>query len=124
MDKKRKDITEENNKDFIKDGMTSDEIRKTIKAIRLYMEKGGNVSMEDRIKMLELDHEFFFKRYPVLFDLATRDTFNNDYLEYFLNMRDKIASDKLSSDEASKIVGQEWFNKFVDVSKMNSSEKK
>ena len=126
MDKKRKEneITKDNNKDFVADGMTTDEIKKTVRMIREYLEKNSKVSIEDRLKKIELDNEFFIKRYPMLYELATRDTFNYEHLNYFLNMREKVINDKISSDDASKTVGSEWFNKFVDVSKMKSDKSK
>ena len=126
MDKKRKeiDITKENNKDFVKDGMTSDDIKKTIRVIREYLEKDSKVSIEDRLKKIELDNKFFIERYPMLYELSIRNTFNYEHLNYFLNMRDKVINDKISSEEASKVVGSEWFSKYVDVSKMKSEKSK
>jgi hypothetical protein len=120
MEKKRKvaDITKENDKAFVQDGMTTDAIRNTVKHIRAYIEKGGNVPIEDRIKQLQLDHAFFAERYPMLFDICTRNEFNHDHLNYFLKMRDEIINDKMSAEDASKTVGQQWFDKFVDVSKI------
>jgi hypothetical protein len=120
MDKKRKvtDISKENDKAFVQDGMTTDEVRNTVKHIRAYIEKGGNVSIEDRIKQLQTEHAFFAERYPMLFDLCTRQEFNLEHLNYFLKMRDEIINDKISTEDASKAVGQQWFNKFVDVSKI------
>lgn len=124
MDKKRKvnDITSENNKDFVVDGMTTEDIKKTVRNIREYLEKNSKVSKEDRLKKIEEDNNFFVKRYPMLYELATRDTFNYEHLNYFLSMRDKVIADKISSEEASKTIGSVWFNKFVDVSKMNSNK--
>jgi hypothetical protein len=126
MDKKRKeiDITKENNKDFVKDGMTSEDIKKTIRVIREYLEKDSKVSIEDRLKKIELDNKFFIERYPMLYELSIRNTFNYEHLNYFLNMRDKVINDKISSEEASKVVGSEWFSKYVDVSKMKSDKSK
>jgi hypothetical protein len=124
MDKKRKinDITNENNKEFVSDGMTTDEIKKTVRNIREYLEKNSKVSIADRLKKIEEDNAFFAKRYPMLFELVTRDTFNYEHLNYFLNMREKVIADKISADEASKTIGSEWFNKFVDVSKMKPNK--
>jgi len=124
MDKKRKinDITNENNKEFVSDGMTTDEIKKTVRNIREYLEKNSKVSIADRLKKIEEDNAFFAKRYPMLFELVTRDTFNYEHLNYFLNMREKVIADKISADEASKTIGAEWFNKFVDVSKMKPNK--
>lgn len=120
MEKKRKtsDITKENDKKFLEDGMTTEDIRNTVKSIRAYIEKGGNVPIDDRIQQLKTENAFFVERYPMLFDICTKQEFNHDFLNYFLKMRDEIIQDKISSEDASKKVGQEWFNKFVDISKI------
>lgn len=118
--KKRKgsEITQENDKSFVKDGLTTEEIRKTIQQIRAYIEKGGNTSQENKIDKLKQDYSFFADRYPMLFDMCTRTDFNYQHLNYFLSKRDEIISDKISSEDASIQVGQEWFDKYVDVSKL------
>lgn len=122
--KKRKgsDITQENNKEFVQDGLSTADIRKTVQNIRECIEKAGNVSSEDRIKKLKAEHAFFVERYPMLFEMAVQKQFNHDHLNYFLNMREKIIQDKISSEEASKQVGKEWFDKFVDVSKLEKKK--
>ena len=119
MEKKRKEsqITKENEKTFLSDGMSTADIRKTVQYIRQYIEKKGASSLEDRIEKVKIDHAFFAERYPMLFDMCTRSDFNYEYLNYFLSMRDKIINDQLSSEEASKKVGKDWFDKFVNMSK-------
>jgi hypothetical protein len=126
MDKKRKEneIAKENDKSFIKDGMTTTDIRNTVKHIRSYIEKGGTASLEDRIKQLQSEHAFFEERYPMLFEMCTRQDFNYEHLNYFLRMREDIVHNKVSSEEASKTVGQEWFNQYVDVSKLPKKDQK
>jgi hypothetical protein len=126
MDKKRKgsEITQGNDKSFIQDGMTTADIRNTVKYIRSYIEKGGNTSLEDRIKQMQSEHAFFEERYPMLFEMCTRQDFNYDHLNYFLRMREDIVHDKVSSEEASKKVGQDWFNQYVDVSKLPKKDQK
>ncbi len=118
--KKRKgsEITQENDKSFVKDGLSTDDIRKTIQQIRAYIEKGGNTSQANKIDKLKKDYSFFAERYPMLFDMCTRTDFNYQHLNYFLSKRDEIISDKISSEDASIQVGQEWFDKYVDVSKL------
>jgi hypothetical protein len=122
--KKRKgsDITQENDKSFVKDGLSTDDIRKTIQQIRAYIEKGGNTSLSDKIDKLKQDYSFFLERYPMLFDMCTRTDFNYQHLNYFLSKRDEIISDKISSEDASIQVGQEWFDKYVDVSKLKNKD--
>jgi hypothetical protein len=119
--KKRK-VMQDKSKDFVEDGMSTTEIRKTVQQIRAYIEKGGAASLEDRIAQLTLDHAFFAERYPVLFELCTRSDFNFNHLNYFLNKRDEIIQDKVSVEEQSKSVGKEWFDKFVDVSKLEKKK--
>ena len=101
-------------KDFEKDGLENEEIIKTIKEIREKIEKNLKIDITEQLKK---EYEFFVERYPILFDIASRtsEPFNWEYLNYFLSMRTKIINDELTSDKASVIVGQEWFNKHANV---------
>lgn len=121
-DTKRRKVVPTTHKDFVQDGMTTAEIRKTVQLIRAYIEKGGAASLEDRLTQLQQEHSFFAERYPVLFEMCTRPDFNFNHLNYFLNKRDEIIQDKVTSEEQSKKVGKEWFDKFVDVSKLESKK--
>ena len=123
MEKKRKiDVMTQPEKQFVADGMTTLEIRKTVTNIREYIEKGGMTSLEDRINKLRGDHSFFVERYPMLFDMCIRPEFDFNSLNYFLQKREEIVDNKVSCDDASKQIGQEWFNKYVDVSKIPKKE--
>jgi hypothetical protein len=123
MENKRKydDITK-SQQTFVEDGMTTSDIRKTVNTIRQYIEKGGSTSMEDRINKLKQDHSFFSERYPMLFDMCVRPDFDFNSLNYFLQKRDEIIEKNKSVDDVSKEVGQDWFNKYVDVSKIPKTE--
>lgn len=123
-DKKRKgsEITKENDKSFLKDGMSTNDIRKTVQYIREYINKPGKATIDEKTQKIKEEHSFFCKRYPLLFDMCLKPDFNYDHLNYFLRMRDQVISDKLSSEEASIQVGKEWFDKFVDVSKLPKKE--
>ena len=101
-------------KDFEKDGLTNDEIVKIIQEIRVKVEINLKVDISEKLKT---EYPFFVDRYPVLFDIATRtsEPFNWEYLNYFLSMREKIINDELTSDKASVIIGQEWFNKHTNI---------
>jgi len=126
MDKKRKvsEITKVNDQAFLQDGMSTADIRKTVQYIRTFMEKGGQMTSEEKINKLKTDHSFFAERYPMLFEMSTKPEFNFEHLNYFLNKRDEIINNKISSEDASKQVGKEWFDKFVDVSKLPQDKKK
>lgn len=123
-DKKRKgsEITKENDKSFLKDGMSTNDIRKTVQYIREYINKPGKATIDEKTQKIKEEHSFFCERYPLLFDMCLKPDFNYDHLNYFLRMRDQVISDKLSSEEASIQVGKEWFDKFVDVSKLPKKE--
>jgi hypothetical protein len=113
-----------NQKDFIKDGMTNDDIIATLKKIRSVVEnKNINDEIIDKLKK---EYDLFSNRYPVLFELATRNDapFNWEYLQYFLNMREKIVKDEITSEKASVVVGEEWFKKHVNINKNSPPPKK
>jgi hypothetical protein len=108
-------------KDFEKDGLENEEIVKTIKEIREKIEKNLNVDITEQLKT---EYPFFVERYPILFDIASRtnEPFNWEYFNYFLSMRTKIINDELTSDKASVIIGQEWFNKHINVNEKGEAE--
>jgi hypothetical protein len=101
-------------KDFIKDGLENEAIIDIIKKIRAVVEVNCN---DEIIENLKKEYAFFIERYPMLFDIScrTNEPFNWEYLNYFLVMRKKIIDDELTSEKASVIVGNEWFNKHVNV---------
>lgn len=115
VNKKRKS---DDDKDFVKDGLSSDDIRKTVSTIRQYIEKPGSASLQERVDYLKEIHVKFAERYPMLFDICSRQTFDYDNLNYFLEMREKIINNTMTVDKASEQVGKEWFDKYVDVSKI------
>jgi hypothetical protein len=66
----------------------------------------NKISSDDKFK-------FFIERYPMLFDMVTKEAgFEYSSLEYFLSMREEIIKQRITSEEASKQVGQVWFDKY------------
>jgi hypothetical protein len=118
-ERKNKKHKSHHTKEFVQDGLETQEIRKTIMDIRDYIKlHSASMTNESLVETLNKEYDFFSKRYPMLFNMAcSAQEFDYESLEYFLNMRDNIINNKISSEEASKQVGQEWFDKFVDVSK-------
>ena len=111
-------------KDFIKDGMTNEELVITIKEI--IKRKNEMVFNDDNDKFEKLKNEFpkFAERYLMLFELVIRnEEFDWKSFDYMIGMRNKIINDEMTSEEASKKVGQVWFDKYVDVSRMNKRQK-
>jgi hypothetical protein len=112
-------------KDFIKDGMTNEELVITIKEI--IKRKNEMVFNDDNDKFEKLKNEFpkFAERYLMLFELVIRnEEFDWKSFDYMIGMRNKIINDEMTSEEASKKVGQVWFDKHVDVSRMNKRQKR
>jgi hypothetical protein len=112
--------TKTNDIEFVKDGMGTHEIRTVVSNIRSFIDKNKKTMSHEQIVLkLETDHAFFAKRYPMLFSMAI-DNKEFDYksFDYFLNMRDKIIANEMTSEQASIKVGKEWFDKYVDVSKL------
>lgn len=102
--------------DFLSDGLDNKAICDIVQDIMviLHDNKGkvphaqlvNNISQEEKFK-------FFIERYPMLFDMVTKEAgFEYSSLEYFLSMRDEIIKQRITSEEASKQVGQVWFDKY------------
>ena len=104
--------------DFVKDGMETADIKTMVQDIVLYMteNKTKYSSHDELLKEMKNSIEgilFFEERYPMLYVMVTKEEgFEYSSLEYFLGMRDKIINNKLSSEQASKEVGQVWFDKY------------
>jgi len=102
---------------FIKDGMETKEIRDIVQDIVLNIEENKNKMKHDEIisnlKNTINNIDFFEKRYPMLYKMVVQEEgFNYQSLEYFLKMREDIVQNKMTSEDASIKVGQEWFDKF------------
>lgn len=112
-------------KDFLKDGMDNLKITEIIKKIRKTIEITNNTSYDDKIIYLKSEYNEFEQRYPILFDMATRETpFDWNFFNYFMNMRNKIINDELTSEKASVIVGQNAFDKYMNNDIKGDSSKK
>jgi len=113
-------------KDFISDGLTNDEIIKNVSMIIKdnKTDEYKNMDGNEKYEKLKLKYDFFANRYPMLFELALKDEiFPWDNLNYMLSMRNKIINNELTSEGASKIVGEKWFDKYVDTSTMTKQKK-
>jgi methionine salvage enolase-phosphatase E1 len=104
--------------DFVKDGMETADIKAMVQDIVLYMteNKAKYSSHEELLKEMKKSIEgilFFEERYPMLYAMVTKEEgFEYSSLEYFLEMREKIVNNQLTSEQASKVVGQVWFDKY------------
>jgi len=110
---------------FIEDGLTNEAIIEVIKHIIKRKDEDDIKQLKEFDKYTKLKSEFesFENRYPMLFEMATRnDNFDWDSLNYFLRMRTRILENKMTSEEAAVKVGKEWFDKYVDVNKLNNNK--
>lgn len=102
--------------EFVSDGLETKDIRDTVQDIMLYMQNNkATTDHTELINKIRQDERFksFEERYPMLFDMVTKkEGFNYESLEYFLSMRDKIITNQITTEDASKQVGQEWFDKY------------
>jgi len=117
MGRKDKKLKTQDDHAFVKDGMETNEIRAIVQDIMLYIEEQRNkmdfkdiiTSLKDNITKVE----FFKQRYPMLYQMVTKEEgFEYQSLEYFLKMREGIIQNQMTSDDASKIVGQQWYDKY------------
>lgn len=110
---------------FIEDGLTNEAIITQIQNI-IKRKEDDDIKNLDEFNIyskLKSEFELFENRYPMLFEMSTRkEDFDWDALNYFLKMRNKILENKMTSEEASIKVGQEWFDKFVDVNNLNKTK--
>jgi hypothetical protein len=104
--------------DFVSDGLDTKEIRDIVQDIMIIIENNKNKTKhEDIINNIknsdDVKFKLFIERYPMLFDMVTKkEGFDYSSFEYFLMMRDKIIKKELTSEDASKHVGQVWFDKY------------
>lgn len=106
-------------KEFLKDGLDNMQITEIIKKIRKYIEGESSFTYEEKLKTLENEYEEFIKRYPMLFDMASRnDVFDWNSYNYFMNMRTKVINNELTAEKASVVVGQDMFDKHIDKKKL------
>jgi hypothetical protein len=102
--------------DFLSDGLDNESIRAFVKDIRsIIQENAGKKTHANIVNSISEDEKYkaFIERYPMLFDMITKEVgFEMESLEYFLSMRGKIINGNMSSEAASKEVGQVWFDKY------------
>jgi hypothetical protein len=90
------------------DGLSSAEIMNIIHEIRAF-----EGSPKDRTETFERKYPDFAKHYNHLFDMACQTTFDMEKLEYMIAMRDRVRAGGVSVEDASKEVGQKFFDIYV-----------
>jgi len=105
-------------KDFVKDGMTTDELIENINSIIKRKKEITYKNDNEKYEILKNEFPKFAERYLMLFEMVIRDEdFDWNSFNYMINMRNKIINNEITSEDASIKVGQEWFDKHIDKSK-------
>lgn len=90
------------------EGLPSQEILAIVKEMRDF-----EGSAKERRETFERKYPDFAKVYHHLFDMACETSFDMDKLVYMIEMRDKIRTRQMTTDQASKEVGQKFFDIYV-----------
>ena len=61
---------------------------------------------------LKKDNEMLYFNYPSLFDMHVNDRLDSTFFE-MLNLKRKIERGEMTPEDASRIVGQQLFNRYV-----------
>lgn len=85
---------------------TNDEIVAIVKEIR-----DGEAGNRERV--FRRKYPEFAERFTSLFSMVCAPSFDMGCLVSMLALRDRIQTDKMSLDNASKVVGQNLYDKFV-----------
>lgn len=83
-----------------------DESKKKWRRLR---DTGSNNGYEQMVKQ---ENEVLYFNYPSLFDLHLRDQLDSTFFE-MLQLKRKIERGEITAEEASKIVGQQLYNRYV-----------
>lgn len=82
-------------------------LRSTVNAIRKMGLEGKDITEVRDV------HTEFCQNYPKLVDKLLEPDMNAEQLQYLLSMFDKVQQKNTSYEQASKVVGQTMFDKFV-----------
>jgi len=64
-------------------------------------------------KKVEADNQILYNQFPTIFEMHIDGKLDQTFFE-MLKMRRKVETGEMTDDEASRIVGQQLFNRFVD----------
>ena len=72
-------------------------------------QQGKKTEYEEALKK---ENEMLYFNYPSLFDMHKEDRLDSTFFE-MLQLKRKIERGEITSEEASRVVGQQLFNRFV-----------
>jgi hypothetical protein len=88
--------------------LTNAEIMSIVREMRMCEQ-----SPKDRARIFRRKYPEFAERYDSLFEMACAATFDIVCLQSMLALRERIHTKQMSVDDASAVVGQGLFNKYV-----------
>ena len=86
----------------------SDEIKSIVIEMQL-----NPASPEQRKSIYSAKYPYLVERYPSLFSMACQKGFDVEKFSYMMDMRDKIYTNERTVDDASKEVGQKFYNMYM-----------
>lgn len=105
-------------KEFIKDGLNNVEL---VNIVTTIIKRKNEIEFKDdndKFEKLKAEFPEFAERYLMLFEMVIRNgDFDWNSFNYMLNMRNKIINDEMTAEDASKKVGEDWFDKYVKSKK-------
>jgi uncharacterized short protein YbdD (DUF466 family) len=75
-----------------------------------YLRQSGKQTAYEQ--MVKQENEELYFNYPSLFDMHIRDALDGTFFE-MLNLKRKIERGEMTAEQASAIVGQQLFNRYV-----------
>lgn len=101
------------NTDFVKDGYSSEKILEIIKEIRIKYNLDNVAEISDTNKNdFKNNYKFFIERYPFLSDMAIKKDIDLDTLHYMIDLREKIITNSITFEDASKKVGNDIYQQY------------
>ena len=88
--------------------VSNEEIKNIVKVM-----VSSKLSVKEKETYFSKEYPDFYENFPYLFKMACEPNFDNKTFEYILNMRNKILTNKMTEFDASKEVGQKFFDKYM-----------
>ena len=88
--------------------MTSDDILMIVEELHEY-----NGSAKEKQRVFRKKYPEFAEKYPVLFEMSTKEDFDYNRLRYMIQLRNNIQTARISQHDASAKVGQMLYDVYV-----------
>jgi hypothetical protein len=107
---------EEGNRNINERQLTATEVQALVRKMDASKKKWKYLKQQGKMaeyeEWLKKENEMLYFNYPSLFDMHKGDKLDSTFFE-MLQLKRKIEKGEVSAEEASRIVGQQLFNRFV-----------